>query len=605
MAWRLPRIGSSIFCFGLSCVLLNTPPASAKVEVVGDAQGGYQMLVDGEPFVIRGGGGDGDKALLAATGGNSFRTWGVGDDTPAKLAEAREHGLKVALGFWLGHERHGFDYGDADALAAQKAMVREGVLRHRNDPAVLMWVLGNEMEGFDAGDDPRIWDHVQELAAMVKRLDPTRPTMTVTAEIGGKRVEMVNRCPDIDIHGINSYAGGPSIPQRYREAGGRKPYLLSEFGPGGTWEVGRTSFGAAPELTSTQKADVYRRVWETVVEGDPLCLGGYAFTWGHKQEATATWFGMFLADGSKLGAVDAMHRAWTGSEPANRCPVVEPLEFSTPDSIPAGGTFRVELTASDPDGDPLEVEWKLKAETDEYRTGGDREDPTAVFDDAIVSSSHTSAKVRLPGTPGTYRVFVFVRDGKGAAATANKPIEARAVAVRTPVGKDNPDAPRRADLPLRLYTGDMRTTPFVPSGYMGGVEGIDMDPRHAGDPKRGDTCLRVNYDGTGGWAGVVWQSPPNDWGEKPGGYNLQGATTLRFWARGERGGETIKFGYGVLGRDTRYYDTAKGETEVTLTTDWQRFTLDLRNRDLSRIKTGFMWVADAPVTFYLDEIAYQ
>ena len=73
---------------------------------------------------------------------------------------------------------------------------------------MLIWGIGNEMEGFDSGDDPAIWSAVNEVAAMVKELDPLHPTMTVTAEIGGGRVMSVrDRCPAIDIHGIISYGG--------------------------------------------------------------------------------------------------------------------------------------------------------------------------------------------------------------------------------------------------------------------------------------------------------------------------------------------------------------------------------------------------------------
>ena len=43
--------------------------------------------------------------------------------------------------------------------------------------------------------------------------------------------------------------------------------------------------------SSTEKASSYRRAWEQGVAGQPACLGGYAFLWGNKQEATATWFG--------------------------------------------------------------------------------------------------------------------------------------------------------------------------------------------------------------------------------------------------------------------------------------------------------------------------
>lgn len=615
MPRRLLWIGPCLlllFCFA-------APEARAGVRVVGDAESGYQLRVDGEPFFIKGGGGDGPKDLLAASGGNAFRTWGVGDDTPARLERAREHGLKVALGFWLGHERHGFDYGDAAALAEQKEMVRRGVLKYRDDPAVLLWSIGNEMEGFAAGDDPRIWSHVQELAAMVKRLDPTRPTMTAVSEIGGKRVEAIHEmCPDIDIVGINSYAGGPSIPTRYREAGGTKPYVLTEFGPPGTWETEKNAFGAAPELTSTQKGEVYARVWNRAIEAerDGLCLGGFAFTWGWKQEATATWFGMFLPDGSKLAAVDEMTLAWTGSYPENRCPAVEPLTVTPAQSVEAGERVKVELAASDPEGDSLEVEWRLRAEADRYQTGGDPEDPTADFPDAILYADHETAVIELPEPAGVYRVYAFVRDGRGGAAVANLPLEARPAKDeaddpadgRAPVLSAAAAAGKPVELPFTLYGDAAEPSPWAASGYMGHIDAIAMNLRDRTDPSHGETAIRAAYTAPDRWGGVVWQDPADDWGDAAGGYDLRGATRLTFHARGQRGGEAVNVGFGVLGPDADHPDSGGKETGITLTRDWKRYEIDLTGVDLRRIKTGFFWsVAGAgePIVFYLDEIVYR
>ena len=60
------------------------------------------------------------------------------------------------------------------------------------------------------------------------------------------RSENLHRlCPDIDIVGINSYGGAASVPERYRKAGGTKPYILTEFGPPGRWEIEATAWGAA------------------------------------------------------------------------------------------------------------------------------------------------------------------------------------------------------------------------------------------------------------------------------------------------------------------------------------------------------------------------
>ena len=82
---------------------------------------------------------------------------------------------------------------------------------------------------------------------MVHEIDPKHPAMTVIAEIGDKKVQKIHQyCPDIDAIGINSYGGGPSLAARYRAAGGKKPFVVTEFGPPGTWESGRNAFGAPP-----------------------------------------------------------------------------------------------------------------------------------------------------------------------------------------------------------------------------------------------------------------------------------------------------------------------------------------------------------------------
>src|SRR4051794_9213239 len=90
-----------------------------KVEVTKAAQG-WQLVRDGKPYFIKGAGGGGSKELLAQLGGNSFRTWGVGDETTKQLDEAQKLGLSVTLGIWLRHESDGFNYSDAKQVAEQQ-----------------------------------------------------------------------------------------------------------------------------------------------------------------------------------------------------------------------------------------------------------------------------------------------------------------------------------------------------------------------------------------------------------------------------------------------------------------------------------------------------
>lgn len=561
------------------------------VEVVQLEGGGWQLLRGGEPYFIKGGGGDASKVALAAAGGNTFRTWGVDDDLGEQLDEAHRLGLAVIVGNWLGHERHGFDYNDFTSVAEQYERVRSDVLKYKDHPALLMWGIGNEAEGFEDGGNPAIWSHVQALAAMVKQLDPNHPTMSVTADIGGRRIEAVHRlCPDIDVMGINSYGGLPSIPERYRAWNGIKPIVITEFGPPGTWEVGRTSFGAPPELTSTEKAAVYREAFtKGCLDADGLCLGGFAFAWGFKMEATSTWFGMFLPNGDKLAAVDAMTEIWSGKPPPNLCPEVRSFGLKGSDVVNAGDVVEVELDIVDPEGADVTVTWEVRGEASTYITGGDAQATPLLLDGVITAFSSSGATLKIPGG-GVYRLYMTATDGSGGGATANVPIKV-----------EGEGAPARIKLPLALLV-DAEPQPWSPSGWMGGHDALTMNQTSKDSPHSGETCLEVTYSDPGHWVGVVWQHPADDWGDKPGGYNLTGANKLTFWARGKAGGEKIDFGVGIVGSDKPYPDTVKAKLEgVKLKKDWKQYTIDLKGEDLTRVKSGFFFSMGGrgrPITFY-------
>lgn len=394
-------------------------PMPATIE---RSESGARLLRDGEEFFVKGAGGADHLGQLAAAGGNSIRTWGVGRRTEKLLDEAHAAGLTVTVGIWLQRVGTGFDYGSESALAEQTRQVREAVERYRDHPALLMWSLGNEGEGH--GGDPRYYEHLEDLAAMVHELDPHHPTMTVIAELGedGKKVKDLERlAPSIDALGINSYGGIMSIPERYRAAGGTRPYLITEFGPKGHWESPRTEWGTPIEMSSTEKAELYRSAYEAAVDDQPLCIGSYVFLWGQKQETTATWFGMYLEDGTRLGAVDVMTELWSGKAPENRSPEILELEVDRT-SVDGGATIKASLKTKDADRDRLDVEWVLRAASAGDGAWGAREDTLRDFPKAIVSGKASKAKIRMPKRPGPYRLFAYVRDGEGNGAVHNVPI---------------------------------------------------------------------------------------------------------------------------------------------------------------------------------------
>jgi hypothetical protein len=180
---------------------------------------------------------------------------------------------------------------------------------------------------------------------------------------------------------------------------------------------------------------------------------------------------------------------------------------------------------------------------------------------------------------------------------------AQTEATNTVVGKP-------ACLPFIVYS-DMESPSnhFTPSGWMGNTKSGKMNEGCQVRPHSGRTCIRCDYADNGEWLGVVWQDPPNDWGDVRGGWNLTGAKRLTFWARGDKGGEIVSFKFGVLGSDKRYCDSAMGGLEaVVLTRNWKQYSIDLANKDLSCIKTGFAWSLTGqgrPVVFYLDDIQFE
>ena len=580
------------------CAFLCLWPPNAWADAIPvelkQTKDGWQLLRGGKPYFIRGAGGDAPLEQLAAAGANSLRTWGA-DDLDARLEEAHALGLSVTVGIWLGHERHGFDYNDEAQVAEQMARARQAVLRYKDHPAVLIWGIGNEMEGFESGDNPAIWKAVNDVAAMVKRLDPKHPTMTVTAEIGGARIERVNKVSAIDIHGINSYGGALTLAERYRAGAGTKPIILTEFGPPGTWEVPKSPWGAPYELTSTEKAAFYRRSYEKSVRGAPgLALGSYVFVWGYKVEGTATWYGMFLPDGSRLGQVDVMTELWSGKPPTDRAPTIEPLVVDGEPEVKPGDKIRVRAVIADPEGGTIRARWILRPESGEYMTGGDFRPMPPEVEGAVLEGRTDGALVRMPPEPGPYRLYLYAYDEAGNAGTANVPL----------LGKGKV----RMRMPVQVYQDGFEGMPWVPSGWMGSIDALTMNGDHADDCHDGPACIEMRYTGEFGWVGVAWQHPPNNWGDMEGGFDLSGAKELEFWARGEYGGERINIGVGLLGADKAHPDSAKRTVEgIVLTSEWQRYRIRLKRLDLSSIKTGFVIILSGkrvPVAVYLDSIRF-
>jgi hypothetical protein len=406
------------------------PTDSGVIPVtIVESEGRYTLFRGGEPYLIKGAGIPGwDVSRFAAHGGNSFRNWrdNRSPDGLKILDEAARHGLTVAMCIPVGRERHGFDYDDEEAVARQFEMARNEVLRYKDHPALLVWIIGNEPDL--SHTNPKVFDAINDISEMIHELDGNHPTTTaLTFSFNPEMISLVkDRMPDLDIISVQKYADVINVPRYIEEAGIDRPYFVTEWGPKGHWEVPKTSWGAPLEATSSEKAAHYLSNYQRAIAAHPdRIIGSYAFLWGQKQERTPTWYGMFLEDGSETETVDVMHYVWNGEWPDNRSPRIDAMTLGSNSSdqdvtLNAGSSYLAEVIAQDPDGDPLSYRWEVMRESGAQQEGGDSEEIPEVLR-GLIEGAGGSVNVMAPAEAGAYRLFVYVHDGQGHAGHANIP----------------------------------------------------------------------------------------------------------------------------------------------------------------------------------------
>jgi len=423
--------------FPANGVPLPKSDGPVKVEIT-QTNGGYQLLIDHQPFYIKGAGlGSGSVEKLALCGANSLRTWSTKarqGSSNQLLDQALRNGLYVTLGLDVARERQGFNYDDKAAVSRQLERVKAEVIKYKDHPALIIWAIGNELN-LNA-KNPKVWDAVNDISKMIHQVDPNHLTTTPLAGFNPQIVDEVKRrAPDLDFLSFQLYGDIVNLPRHLQSAQWMGPYLVTEWGATGHWEVQKTDWGAPIEDDSTVKANFYIDRFERAIASDRRqCLGSYAFLWGQKQERTPTWYGMFLETGEATASVDSMQYIWTGSWPAIRSPQIEGLRLDEKEAsqnihLHPGQTYTARVGASSSGKNSLTFSWQVLEESTDLKTGGDFEHKPSSVPAVIQEENGNTISLRAPAKAGAYRLFVYVYDGKGRAAHANLPFF---------VDKDNP-----------------------------------------------------------------------------------------------------------------------------------------------------------------------
>lgn len=407
----------SLFCS------VNAQPSIVKITRENNT---WSLILNGNPFFVKGVVGDTYLEKVQGYGGNSIRMGSRREN----LDKARKLGLYVLVNLPAGAERYGFSYDDTAAVRKQTDKIISIVNNTKEHPSVLMWAIGNELD-FVPPNNPfnaKVWDGVNEAAKAIKKTDPDHPVMTV---IGTSRMykvaDIVKRCPDLDLLGINSYGDIYTIGDTLLKYGWTKPYLIAEWGPDGYWEVKKTSWKAPWEQTGREKYDCYESKYLSAMSSrNRRCLGSYVFYWsGFKQETTHTWFCMFDSTGLESPQVGLMHSMWTGFQKENRAPIVDSVNIDKyiryQDIIfTPGSSHSAMATASDPDNDKLTFRWEIKPEAKYASYAGQGEvAPKPV--PGLIGGSSSEVMFKTPALLGAYRLFVYAFDNKGHFSTANLP----------------------------------------------------------------------------------------------------------------------------------------------------------------------------------------
>lgn len=194
----------------------------------------------------------GDFALLKAMGCNTIRVYHCENVNKELLRDLYyTYGIRVIMGNYLGAYtkgsdaswEKGTDYSNYGQKEKMKANVRKMVLEHKDEPYVLMWMLGNENDSpgkevnstktnTNASQNPEEFaKFVNEVALLIKSIDKNHPVGICNATT--RFLPYYNQYSQaIDILGFNQYTGpyGFGILWNRVKIEFDRPVLLTEFG---------------------------------------------------------------------------------------------------------------------------------------------------------------------------------------------------------------------------------------------------------------------------------------------------------------------------------------------------------------------------------------
>jgi hypothetical protein len=426
----ITNIFKAICLLFLAFIAAGNCEAETGARIV-EKNGKFELYVDGVKTYIKGVGGTNKIDLAAQNGANAFRTWGGRVESIKRDIEmAKVSNMYIMQGISLTKDRKSyFDETYKNKLREEVRLLAE---TFKDDPNILVWGIGNEIDHEEKADIGAAWIFVDELAQIIKSIDKRHLVSTVITHNQRALDSIARYTSHLDLVGINSYGGIGGLEALVNKSNYKGAYMVTEWGPTGFWETSKTKWGAPIEQTSEEKRVVYEDRYNKYISGSPRCLGSFVFLWGQKEERTPTWFSMFVESkvdglplkGEKTPMVEAMERVWKGIELKQTAPIVEKMTFDNKTAIESatvavGQSFEGKVAVKDREGDKLTFVWEILKEATVLGSGGSYE-PRPERVGEVVNTESNAWKSKIE-EPGNYRLYVYILDNTGFVSTANVP----------------------------------------------------------------------------------------------------------------------------------------------------------------------------------------
>lgn len=594
-----------VFCLLISLV-------SFSQTTVEKLENQWVLKVNGEPFEVKGTTFGYDKDVsnydayfkdLKYLGVNTIRTWATGENTPALLDAAHSNGMKVMVGIWMRHGRPGmedddsFNYlEDTQGIEDQYNSALAVVKQYKDHPAVLTWGVGNEVYLNMGTDEEKLAYSklLERTCTAIKTLDNHHPITSVEAWTFGMDWWQ-SYVPSIDIYGLNSYGAGVNfLAEEMQKRNIDKPYIVTEFGVIGEWDVSEDKNGVKLEPSDAQKYDAIAKGYHDWIANKPNCLGVYVFHYSNGKDFGGVWL-MTHYKGKYRPQYWAIREAYTGRKPENYVPEISTLEL--PESVIKSGTWiPATLNATDRENESLKVNfgYNHRFGSRRYRNQINILKQKGNFEDGF--------EVLVPNVNGAIKVYAFVSDKYN-----NMGIVSKSIVVQGDNAAVNQFLVPKVELPFYVYQ-DNENLPYVPSGYMGNYKDMTVDLNHKRNTHSGETAIEISYNSQSDWYGLAFVDPANDWGDILGGYNISGAKTFSFWAKANFSDVYATVGFGLIDNNKPYPDSSKESIKIKLTSDWKKYSIKIKQLDMSCIRSGLVLFSNGngyPYKIYIDDVVFE